>query len=75
MSAFTTERRGGVAIVTFDTPHDAVNKISKAISTRPAANQVAVWNATMYESTEDFQNAAICSAVAWPPFVNVLRTS
>ena len=31
MSAFTTERRGGVAIVTFDTPHDAVNKISKAI--------------------------------------------
>lgn len=31
MSAFTTERRGGIAIVTFDTPHDAVNKISKAI--------------------------------------------
>jgi 3-hydroxyacyl-CoA dehydrogenase/enoyl-CoA hydratase/3-hydroxybutyryl-CoA epimerase len=25
------ERRGGVAIVTFDTPHDHVNKISKAI--------------------------------------------
>ena len=31
MSAFTFERRDGVAIVTFDTPHDAVNKISKAI--------------------------------------------
>ena len=31
MSAFTIERRGGIAIVTFDTPHDAVNKISKAI--------------------------------------------
>jgi 3-hydroxyacyl-CoA dehydrogenase/enoyl-CoA hydratase/3-hydroxybutyryl-CoA epimerase len=31
MTAFSVERRGGVAIVTFDTPHDAVNKISKAI--------------------------------------------
>ena len=31
MSAFTTERRGGVAILTFDTPHEVVNKISKAI--------------------------------------------
>jgi 3-hydroxyacyl-CoA dehydrogenase/enoyl-CoA hydratase/3-hydroxybutyryl-CoA epimerase len=31
MSAFTVERRSGVAIVTFDTPHDAINKISKAI--------------------------------------------
>ena len=31
MSAFAIERRGGIAIVTFDTPHDAVNKISKAI--------------------------------------------
>jgi 3-hydroxyacyl-CoA dehydrogenase/enoyl-CoA hydratase/3-hydroxybutyryl-CoA epimerase len=31
MSAFTFERRGSVAVVTFDTPHDAVNKISKAI--------------------------------------------
>ena len=31
MSAFSVERRGAVAIVTFDTPHDAVNKISKAI--------------------------------------------
>ena len=31
MSAFSVERRGGVAIVTFDTPHDAVNKISKAV--------------------------------------------
>ena len=31
MSAFTFERRGAVAVVTFDTPHDAVNKISKAI--------------------------------------------
>ncbi|HEY3935648.1 MAG TPA: 3-hydroxyacyl-CoA dehydrogenase NAD-binding domain-containing protein [Gemmatimonadales bacterium] len=31
MTAFTVERRGGVAIVTFDTPHEAVNKISKAI--------------------------------------------
>lgn len=31
MSAFAVERRGGIAIVTFDTPHDAVNKISKAI--------------------------------------------
>jgi 3-hydroxyacyl-CoA dehydrogenase/enoyl-CoA hydratase/3-hydroxybutyryl-CoA epimerase len=31
MSAFTVERRGGVAVVTFDTPHDAVNKISKAV--------------------------------------------
>jgi 3-hydroxyacyl-CoA dehydrogenase/enoyl-CoA hydratase/3-hydroxybutyryl-CoA epimerase len=31
MSAFAMERRGGIAIVTFDTPHDAVNKISKAI--------------------------------------------
>ncbi len=31
MSAFTTERRGAIAVVTFDTPHDAVNKISKAI--------------------------------------------
>jgi 3-hydroxyacyl-CoA dehydrogenase/enoyl-CoA hydratase/3-hydroxybutyryl-CoA epimerase len=30
MSAFTTERRGGVAIVTLDTPHDAVNKVSNA---------------------------------------------
>lgn len=31
MSAFTVERRGAVAVVTFDTPHDAVNKISKAV--------------------------------------------
>lgn len=31
MSAFTMERRDGVAIVTFDTPHDTVNKISKAV--------------------------------------------
>ena len=31
MSAFAVERRGAVAVVTFDTPHDAVNKISKAI--------------------------------------------
>ncbi len=31
MSAFTTERRGGVAIVTFDLPHESVNKISKAV--------------------------------------------
>ncbi|HQW65881.1 MAG TPA: fatty acid oxidation complex subunit alpha FadJ [Gemmatimonadales bacterium] len=31
MSAFTIERRGGVAIVTFDTPNETVNKISKAV--------------------------------------------
>ncbi len=31
MSAFTIERRGGVAIVTFDTPNESVNKISKAV--------------------------------------------
>src|SRR5512140_949335 len=31
MSAFTVERRGGVAIVTFDTPNESVNKISKAV--------------------------------------------
>jgi 3-hydroxyacyl-CoA dehydrogenase/enoyl-CoA hydratase/3-hydroxybutyryl-CoA epimerase len=31
MTAFTVERRGSVAIVTFDTPHETVNKISKAI--------------------------------------------
>ena len=30
MSAFTTERRGGVAVVTIDTPHDAINKVSNA---------------------------------------------
>jgi 3-hydroxyacyl-CoA dehydrogenase/enoyl-CoA hydratase/3-hydroxybutyryl-CoA epimerase len=30
LSAFTTERQGGVAIVTLDTPHDAVNKVSNA---------------------------------------------
>ncbi|MES1259170.1 MAG: enoyl-CoA hydratase-related protein, partial [Gemmatimonadota bacterium] len=31
MSAFTVERRNGVAVITFDTPHESVNKISKAI--------------------------------------------
>lgn len=31
MSAFSVERRGGVAIVTFDTPNETVNKISKAV--------------------------------------------
>jgi 3-hydroxyacyl-CoA dehydrogenase / enoyl-CoA hydratase / 3-hydroxybutyryl-CoA epimerase len=31
MSAFSVDRRDGIAVVTFDTPHDAVNKISKAI--------------------------------------------
>jgi 3-hydroxyacyl-CoA dehydrogenase/enoyl-CoA hydratase/3-hydroxybutyryl-CoA epimerase len=31
MSAFSVERRGGVAIVTFDTPNESVNKISKAV--------------------------------------------
>ena len=31
MNAFTVERRGGVAIVTFDTPNESVNKISKAV--------------------------------------------
>ena len=31
MTAFTVERRGGVAIVTFDTPNEPVNKISKAV--------------------------------------------
>ena len=31
MSAFAVERRGGVAIVTFDTPNESVNKISKAV--------------------------------------------
>lgn len=30
MSAFTMERQGGVAIVTLDTPHDAINKVSNA---------------------------------------------
>ncbi|MGH7582502.1 MAG: 3-hydroxyacyl-CoA dehydrogenase NAD-binding domain-containing protein, partial [Gemmatimonadales bacterium] len=30
MSAFTVEHRGGVAIITFDTPNEPVNKISKA---------------------------------------------
>ena len=31
MSAFSVERRGGVAIITFDTPNESVNKISKAV--------------------------------------------
>ncbi len=31
MSAFALERRGGVAIVSFDTPNEPVNKISKAV--------------------------------------------
>ncbi len=31
MNAFTVERRGSVAIVTFDTPNEPVNKISKAV--------------------------------------------
>jgi 3-hydroxyacyl-CoA dehydrogenase/enoyl-CoA hydratase/3-hydroxybutyryl-CoA epimerase len=31
MSAFSVERRGSVAIVTFDTPNESVNKISKAV--------------------------------------------
>lgn len=31
MSAFVIERRNGVAIVTFDLPHESVNKISKAV--------------------------------------------
>lgn len=30
MSAFTTQRQGGVAVVTLDAPHNAVNKISNA---------------------------------------------
>ena len=30
MSAFTTQHHGGVAVVTLDTPHDAVNKVSNA---------------------------------------------
>ncbi|HEY8061263.1 MAG TPA: 3-hydroxyacyl-CoA dehydrogenase NAD-binding domain-containing protein [Gemmatimonadales bacterium] len=30
MSAFTTQHQGGVAVVTLDTPHDAVNKVSNA---------------------------------------------
>jgi 3-hydroxyacyl-CoA dehydrogenase/enoyl-CoA hydratase/3-hydroxybutyryl-CoA epimerase len=31
MSAFTISQRGGVAIVTFDLPNEAVNKLSKAV--------------------------------------------
>ena len=31
MSAFRTEMRGGVAIVTFDLPNEPVNKISSAV--------------------------------------------
>ncbi len=31
MTAFHVERRGGVAVVTFDLPHEPVNKISKAV--------------------------------------------
>ncbi len=31
MTAFTIERRGSVAIITFDTPNESVNKISKAV--------------------------------------------
>ena len=31
MSAFTTQRQGGVAVVTLDAPHNAVNKISNAM--------------------------------------------
>lgn len=30
MSAFTTQHHGSVAVVTLDTPHDAVNKVSNA---------------------------------------------
>ncbi|MGH7522773.1 MAG: 3-hydroxyacyl-CoA dehydrogenase NAD-binding domain-containing protein [Gemmatimonadales bacterium] len=30
MTAFTTVRQGGVAVVTLDTPHDPVNKVSSA---------------------------------------------
>jgi 3-hydroxyacyl-CoA dehydrogenase/enoyl-CoA hydratase/3-hydroxybutyryl-CoA epimerase len=31
MSALSVERRGGIAIVTFDAPNESVNKISKAV--------------------------------------------